>query len=256
MNEPRADFFARLRSLTTARVGLGRSGSGMPTAPLLEFQVAHARARNAVYDTVNEDELARQMPDIAPIVVESRARDRREFLQRPDLGRRLRDADAKRLPRGEFDIVFVLADGLSATALHAHSVPVLTVALAALEGWRIAPIVIAKQARVALGDEVALALNAAAVAVLIGERPGLAVADSLGVYVTWHPHVSTADSERNCISNIHAGGLTHTEAAGRLVWLLTNAKARGMSGVALKDEYRGPDQLAGATSAPPALPDR
>jgi len=240
------DLLAKLRTLTAARVGLGRCGNAMPTAPLLEFQAAHARARHAVHDALDSERLSVQLFDLAPIAVASRVQNRREFLQRPDLARKLHAADAARLPKGPFDIVFVLADGLSASALNSHAAPVLRQALAGLADWRVAPPVIACQARVALGDEIAACMGAAAVAVLIGERPGLAAADSLGIYVTWHPQAGTIDSERNCISNIHGRGLSHTEAAGRLVWLLENARAKGYTGVALKDEYRAPISIGEA----------
>jgi ethanolamine ammonia-lyase small subunit len=235
-----SDVLAKLRTLTVARVGLGRCGNAIPTAPLLAFQAAHARARHAIHDALDCEKLSAELAGLDPIVVASRVQDRREFLQRPDLGRRLRSEDGARLPHGPFDVVFVLADGLSASALQAHAPHVLRHALSALQGWRVAPVVVANQARVALGDDIAAGMGAAAVAVLIGERPGLAAADSLGVYVTWHPEIGTTDGERNCISNIHGRGMSHDEAAGRLVWLLENARAKGHTGVALKDEYRTP----------------
>jgi len=236
-----SDVLAKLRAQTAARVGLGRCGNGMPTAPLLAFQAAHARARHAVHDSLDFEKLSAELADLHPIVVASRVRDRREFLQRPDLGRRLRPEDGARLPPGPFDVAFVLADGLSASALQAHGPPVLRQTISALRGWRVAPVVVANQARVALGDDIASCMGAIAVAVLIGERPGLAAADSLGVYVTWRPRIGTTDGARNCISNIHGRGMSHEEAAARLVWLLENAKAKGYTGVALKDEYRVPE---------------
>ena len=159
-------------------------------------------------------------------------RDRLTYLRRPDLGRRL--DPACELPRGDYDVAFVLADGLSARAVEAHAVPLLQACLARLQGWRIAPIVLAEQARVALGDEIGSRLNAACAAVLIGERPGLSAADSLGVYVTWQPQPGRQDSERNCISNIHGGGLDYEIAARMLVWLLTESRRRRLSGVGLK----------------------
>jgi len=238
-----ADMPAKLRGLTTARVGLGRYGCGMPTAPLLEFQVAHARARQAVHDALDGEYLCGRLHDLSPIMVESRIRDRSEFLRRPDFGRQLSSEAASRLPSGSFDVAFVLADGLSARALQAHAEPLLRAALVQLISWRVAPVVVAQQARVALGDEIATRLGAQSVVVLIGERPGLAAADSLGVYATWRPRQGIADSERNCISNIHGRGMSHAEAAGRLVWLLENARARGYTGVALKDGYRAPSAI-------------
>jgi len=245
---PARDPFARLRSMTTARVGLGRSGDGLPTAPMLAFQLAHAAARDAVHARLDVDGLATALAPHPTVGVASQAADRTLYLQRPDLGRRLAAENAARLTPGDWDLAIVVADGLSATAVQAHAPPLIAALADRLGGWRIAPIVIASQARVALGDEIGAGLAARLVLVLIGERPGLSAPDSLGAYLTWAPAVGTADSARNCVSNIRPPhGLAYAAAADTLVWLMTEARARGLTGVALKD-----DRPAGAKALPGA----
>ena len=240
MNDP----WTRLRQATTARIGLGRCGDGLPTAALLDFQLAHARARDAVHTPFDPAALAATLDGFAVVTVRSQAGSRAAYLQRPDLGRRLDPACAAALVSGEYDAAFVIGDGLSATGVHAHAVPTLKAVLARLAGWRIAPVVLAEQARVALGDEIGARLGAAMVAVLIGERPGLSAADSLGIYLTWAPRPGRSDAERNCISNIHPpDGLGYDIAADRLAWLMREARSRKLTGVGLKD-----------LSPPPALP--
>lgn len=237
-------LFARLRSATQARIGLGRAGNGLPTPPLLDFQLAHARARDAVHATLDTGLLTRQLDGQQTILVDSRAGDRAIFLQRPDLGRSLDPASAAHLVQGEYDAAFVLADGLSATAIHAHASAFLGSVIERLAGWRLAPVVLARQARVALGDDIGAALGAAQMVMLIGERPGLSSADSLGVYLTWDPRPGRRDSERNCISNIRPPhGLSYAAAADKLAWLMKEAQTRRLSGVALKDE-QGAQQAA------------
>ena len=226
-----ADPWMRWRAATKARIGLGRSGDALPTKALLDFELAHSRARDAVHGTVDFAALAKSLPEPS-IHVRSQAADRLTYLRRPDLGRRL-DADCD-LPRGGCDLAFVIADGLSARAVEAHAVPLLQAVLGRLDGWTIAPIVLAEQARVALGDEIGARLGTACVAVLIGERPGLSAADSLGIYLTWDPKPGRRDAERNCISNIHGGGLDTDSAARMLVWLLSEARRRKLSGIDLK----------------------
>jgi ethanolamine ammonia-lyase small subunit len=234
MNDVTKDIWARWRGTTKARIGLGRSGDALPTAPLLEFQAAHSRARDAVHGAVDFAALADTLQPHPAIAVHSQAPDRATYLRRPDLGRRLDPASADALPRADYDVAFVVADGLSARAVETHAAAVLRLCLEKLADWRIAPIVLAGQGRVALGDEIGERLNAAAVAVLIGERPGLSVADSLGIYLTWAPRSGRADSERNCISNIHAAGMSHAAASDLLVWLLREARRRKLSGIELK----------------------
>jgi ethanolamine ammonia-lyase small subunit len=233
---PVKDPWARWRGATRARIGLGRSGDALPTGALLDFQAAHGRARDAVHGAADFAAIAGALAPLPTVPVRSQATDRAMYLRRPDLGRRL---DPTALPaldhaRAEWDVAFVIADGLSACAIERHAIPLLQACLPRLEGWRIAPVVLAEQARVALGDEIGERLGAACVAVLIGERPGLSVADSLGVYLTWAPRIGRKDAERNCISNIHAGGLDYAPAAATLGWLLHEARLRKLSGIGLK----------------------
>jgi ethanolamine ammonia-lyase small subunit len=233
---PAVDPWRRLRSATPARIGLGRCGHGLPTRALLEFQLAHARARDAVHEPFDPGRIAAELNDRQTRVVGSCAPDRQTYLQRPDLGRRLKEADAGLLTPGDYEVAFVVADGLSAPAVHAHAVPMLRATFDRIGDWRVAPIVIACQARVALGDAIGALLGVELVAVLIGERPGLSAPDSLGVYVTWNPQPGRQDSERNCISNIRpATGLTCELAARRLAWLMNAARRQRLTGVGLKD---------------------
>jgi ethanolamine ammonia-lyase small subunit len=221
-----------LRRFTDARVGLGRVGTAQPTAAHLDFQEAHARARDAVWSALDVSalEAALARPTLR---VRSAAADRREYLLRPDLGRRLAGGSA--LPRAPGCVALVVADGLCATGVQRHASGVLDLLIPALP-LPAGPIVIAEQARVALGDDIGERIGAAAVVVLIGERPGLSATDSLGLYLTWAPRRGRTDAERNCISNVRIGGLCYAEAAAKAAWLLRAAQRIGASGVALKDE--------------------
>jgi len=244
MSDNPKDPWARFRSATRARIALGRSGDALPTKALLEFQLAHARARDAVHSAVDFDRLAADLSPLETIRVHSAAPDRPTYLRRPDLGRRLDPASAACLPAGEWDLLFVIADGLSAAAVQVNAAPLVHACVARLGPLHIGPVVLAEQARVALGDEVAAAMSARLVALLVGERPGLSAAESLGVYLTWDPKPGRADSERNCISNIHAGGLSIQTAADKLCWLATEAARLKLTGVALKEDapsLAGPD---------------
>jgi len=239
----RADPFERLRACTPARVFLGRCGAALPTRALLEFQLAHARARDAVHDEFEPERLAALLPGHDVRIVHSRALDRQAYLLRPDLGRRLDDASAASLLRGDYEAVFVIADGLSARAVHEHAVATLAATLPKIAGWRLAPFIVACRARVALGDEIGERLGAQLAVVLIGERPGLSAPDSLGVYLTWHPRIGRLDSERNCISNIRPpAGLSYEQAAVRVAWLMSTARRLRLSGIGLKEES-GPGPL-------------
>jgi ethanolamine ammonia-lyase small subunit len=239
---PNDELWARLRRLTAARIGLARAGAGLATGPLLDFWLAHARARDAVLETLDEARLARDHAGLGASIlsVSSAAQDRHIYLMRPDLGRRLAPQCGATLAacRGEYDAVFVVADGLSARAVEAHAQPLLARALSILraEDWRIGPLVIARHGRVAIGDAIAGVLGANCVVVLIGERPGLSAPDSMGAYLTWHPHAGTTDANRNCISNIRPEGIDYESAALKVVHLLGAMHARGLSGVALKDD--------------------
>ncbi|HWA36826.1 MAG TPA: ethanolamine ammonia-lyase subunit EutC [Burkholderiales bacterium] len=225
------DPWAALRARTPARLALGRAGAGLPTRPLLELGLAHARARDAVHHPLEVDRLCADLAaaGFVPQVVRSAAQDRGTYLARPDLGRRLRAGEKL---EGEAEIVVAIEDGLSALAVQAHAVPLLR---CLPERWKEARVVVALQGRVALGDEIGERMKARLVAVLIGERPGLSSPDSLGIYLTWAPKVGRTDAERNCISNVRPQGLGYAEAARKLDWLAAAALARGQSGVALKD---------------------
>lgn len=252
-------IWARLAGLTPSRIGLGRAGSGLPTREVLRFGLDHAQARDAVHTPMDADAVAASIAGLGlrTLRVASRVADRATYLRRPDLGRRLAPEDRTVLEAaaaGPVDLALVVADGLSARAVAEGAVPLLAALRPHIEraGWRLAPVVVAAQARVALGDDIGSALKARAVAVLIGERPGLSSPDSLGIYLTLDPKVGRSDAERNCISNVRGAGLSHELAAFKLHWLLQRAIALGLTGVRLKDES---DRALEAPDAAPMLPD-
>jgi ethanolamine ammonia-lyase small subunit len=240
-NEP--DPWTMLRRHTNARIALGRAGSSLPTAPLLAFELAHAQARDAVHQPLDTAALDASLraAGFDTLAVQSAAPDRDRYLRRPDLGRLLDDASAARLSAhadasaDEIDLVFVAADGLSAFAAQRHVGPLLASLRGKLDGWTLAPVVIATQARVALGDRIGELLRATIVVVMIGERPGLSSPDSLGLYVTYAPRAGRHDAERNCISNVRPEGLGYAAAAHKLTWLLNEARRLKLTGVGLKD---------------------
>jgi ethanolamine ammonia-lyase small subunit len=231
-----------LRRLTAARIGLARSGASLATAPLLDFRLAHSRARDAVQEPLDLAQLAAALAGLSDpvLAVASAAATRSDYLMRPDLGRRLdADGDAILAPHaGRYDVVFVIADGLAARAVAAHARPVLAPAIEALhaQGWRIAPLVVVRHGRVAIGDAIAATLGAQCAAILIGERPGLSAADSMGAYLTFRPHPGTTDADRNCISNIRPEGLSYADAAFKIVHMLGAIRTARLSGVRLKDD--------------------
>ncbi|TKI03203.1 ethanolamine ammonia-lyase subunit EutC [Martelella alba] len=236
-----------LREYTAARIALGRAGSSLPTRELLKFGLAHAQARDAVHQPFDSESLARELESdgLDTLRVHSAAADRPTFLCRPDLGRRLGD-DSRRLlqdyPKKSSDILLVIGDGLSSKAVHRQAAPFIRAFRPYLDqlGLKPGPVVLAHQARVALGDDIGACLNAKAVAILIGERPGLSSPDSLGIYFTWAPTTRRLESERNCISNIRPEGLDYPQAAFKLAWLLEQAGQRRLSGIDLKDESDNP----------------
>ncbi len=237
-----------LRKLTTARIALGRAGISLPTAPQLDFQLAHAQARDAVHTPLDAEALAAQLrlAGHAPLLLHSACPDRATYLQRPDLGRRLDQASravlaARHAPGCE--LALVVADGLSAQAVAHNGAPFIAALLSRLahDEWGQPPVAIVRQGRVAIGDEIGAMLGARCVLVLIGERPGLSSPDSMGLYLTWNPQQGLSDADRNCISNVRAAGLSHAQAAYRLHYLLTGARLAGLSGVALKDETSAAD---------------
>ena len=224
------DSWTQLRELTAARIALGRAGHSLPTRELLAFQLAHARARDAVWKPLDPTAFAA----FDPVILNSAARDRATYLRRPDLGRRLALESASRLQHGDWDAVLIVADGLSATAVHRHAIPVLQELIALLENWRIAPICVVEQGRVAISDEIGERIGAAIAVMLIGERPGLSSPDSLGMYLTWSPRVGRTDAERNCLSNIRPEGLGPALAARRAAMLMRAAREQQLTGVHLK----------------------
>jgi ethanolamine ammonia-lyase small subunit len=233
-----------LKRLTPARVGLGRSGASLPTSALLGFTLDHARARDAVHAAFDAPALMAGLGELGlhATAVASRATSRREYLGRPDLGRRLDPDSAERLA-GLADaasgrLAIVIGDGLSPTAVHAHALPLMRELLPRLAAAKaeIGSVVVATGARVALGDEIGETLKASMAIVLIGERPGLSAPDSLGAYLTFAPKTGRSDADRNCVSNIHHAGLTYEEAAVKIAWLISRGLALELTGVALKDE--------------------
>lgn len=251
-----------LRRYTSARIALGRAGQSMPTAAHLDFQLAHAQARDAVHLSFDVAAVAAALEaqGLATLQLRSAAADRSIYLQRPDLGRRLDETSCQLLlkrrnerPAGErFDIGFVVADGLSALAVQRHAAALLAAIGARLaadtQPWRVAPVALVAQGRVAVGDETGELLDANAVVVLIGERPGLSSPDSLGIYLSWSPRPGLSDAERNCISNVRPEGLSIDAAAAKLHYLLTESRRRQLSGVALKDETDAAPASLGSTA--------
>ncbi len=235
--------WAGLRALTAARIGLQRSGASLATGPLLELRLAHARARDAVHAPLDEERLRADLAALRlPVLtVSSAVRDRPQYLMRPDLGRQLAPDGRAGLAApagGGFDLALVVTDGLSARAVERHAALLLAALVPQLKAdcWRIAPLVIVRQGRVAIGDAVAQLLRARMVAVLIGERPGLSAPDSMGAYLTWQPGPHTTDANRNCVSNIRPEGIAPAAAAHKVMRLLRAMRARKLSGIALKDE--------------------
>ncbi len=245
-----------LRDLTHARVALSTAGNTLATTEVLAFQLSHALARDSVHASLDFDSLERQMTEALPLLRErgigtvrlrSNAADRSSYLRYPHLGRTLHEDSAAQLKPVPCDLSIVVADGLSSRAVERHLIPLLGHLLPLLfepawpdRAWSLAPIALVEQGRVAIGDPIGAALGARCSLVLLGERPGLSCADSLGAYLTWSPHPSRTDAERNCVSNIHDAGLRPEVAAGRLLRLMEGARALGCTGTALKDDSDPP----------------
>jgi ethanolamine ammonia-lyase small subunit len=256
--DPQPDPWQALRQFTDARIGLGHTGISQPACAHLAFQLAHARARDAVHDTLDTTALCEALEHAwpespSPLVLHSAAADRNVYLQRPDLGRRLDGPSHDRLCalRGAhvherpYDLAVVVVDGLSGPAVSQNAAPFLHALRPRLEAsrWMLAPLAIVQQGRVAVGDEVGELLGAKLVVVLIGERPGLSSSDSMGLYMTWEPRVGLTDERRNCISNVRPAGLSVEKAARKLHLLLSEARRRELTGVQLKDETGAGDAL-------------
>ncbi len=236
------DPWDKLKQYTSARIALGRSGSSIPTSEWLTFKLSHARARDAVHVAFDVDAIKSGIESLGMevLIVESQACDRGSYLKRPDLGRRLSRASEEILSAraDDYDLVIIVSDGLSALAVHSQTLPLLGALLPRLnrEQWRLAPVVVARFGRVALQDQIGSLLNARMALILLGERPGLGSPDSLGAYLVFSPRPGNTDANRNCVSNIRGGGLQPTAAANTLHYLLSEARRRQISGIALKDE--------------------
>jgi ethanolamine ammonia-lyase small subunit len=243
---PNQDFLVQsnpwqqLRAHTSARIALGRVGSSLPTSEVLRFALEHARARDAVHRPLDIVALQNELEseNFHSLRARSKAPDRQTYLVRPDLGRRLHEDSRRQLenePRATLAVV--IADGLSSIAVQHHAMPVLKLLREDFSAdLSLTPIVVAEQARVALGDDIGEALKVELVVVMIGERPGLTSPDSLGLYITFRPHVGCMDSERNCISNIRPEGLPYMQAAHKLGYLMREGMRLGLTGVGLKDD--------------------
>ncbi|MGP8251652.1 MAG: ethanolamine ammonia-lyase subunit EutC [Terracidiphilus sp.] len=232
----------RLRVLTPARVALGRTGVSLPTHARLDFDRCHALARDAVHarlETAALGNTLRNSTGLEVLCLHSAAPDRATYLQRPDLGRKLDKTSEKLLAEsadGTFDLALIVADGLSALAVERHAAPLIEAFLPMVAGWRLAPMSVVEQGRVAIGDQIGALLCAQIAVILIGERPGLSSPDSLGVYITWEPRPGRTDAERNCISNIRAEGLSYAQAAAQLSAILGLARRLRLTGVGLKPQ--------------------
>jgi ethanolamine ammonia-lyase small subunit len=235
------DSWESLKEFTAARIALGRVGDSIPLSASLEFKLAHAHARDAVYSELDRTALLNGLAnfEIPVLEIHSKAENRNQYLQRPDLGRIPADQDVQLLKEhaATFDICLIVADGLSATAINSNIIPLLDDLLPLLKGmkYKLAPICLASQARVALSDHIAAALGATLALMLIGERPGLSSADSIGAYLTYQPRPGLTDESRNCVSNIRPQGLTFDLAANKIFYLIQEAFRRKLSGVELKD---------------------
>jgi len=242
------DEWEKLKQFTDARIALGRAGCSIPTSALLEFQLSHAQAKDAVYKEMDVSCLSEQLQQrqLQSLHIQSNASNKEIYLKRPDLGRQLsnqsRDSLIKEYAKEpqQYDVCIVVGDGLSAQAIEANAIPLIASLSEYIqqENWTLAPIVLATGSRVALGDEVAEIFKTPMLVMLIGERPGLSSPDSMGIYYTWNAHTGCLDSKRNCISNIRPAGLSIPVATQRLMALMKKSKQIGMSGVNLKDEHQ------------------
>ena len=234
-----------LRTFTPARIAQGRAGHSLPTTELLKFQADHAMARDAVYSELSEN-LKNDLSEIQSPVFQlySQVKNRSQYLQRPDLGRKLDNGSQQNLiqngSENSFDVAFVIADGLSASAINHHAIPVLKLVVPNLKlnHWTVAPFCIVEQGRVAIADEIGFLLKAQIVVILIGERPGLSSPDSMGAYITYAPKTGLTDESRNCVSNIRPEGLNYEAASHKILYLLEEMKTKKLSGVNLKDEMQ------------------
>ncbi len=238
-------IFEQLKAFTDARIFIARTGHSITTNELLQFECAHASAKDAVYTTLFNEQLITSIKNELEqdfIELNSCANNRTEYLKRPDLGRQLNSDSIQKLEHQEqkgFTLTIIIADGLSANAVNEHAIPFLKLFLSHVKtnGWKIAPICIANQARVAIGDQIGAILKAEITVMCIGERPGLSSPDSMGIYFTYHPRHGLTDESRNCISNIRKRGMSYEFAANKLYYLLQKALHLKLSGIMLKDDF-------------------
>ncbi|MDB5002940.1 MAG: Ethanolamine ammonia-lyase light chain [Mucilaginibacter sp.] len=236
-----AEQLIALQEFTAARIAIGRAGTSIPLKQSLAFKLAHAHARDAVYSELDITCLTDQLKqfDLPVLHLHSMAGYREQYLQRPDFGRKLNEESILHLAdhTQANDIAIIIADGLSATAINSNVIGLLEVLIPTLRsaGLKLADITLVEQGRVAIGDEIASALNAKLSLILIGERPGLSSADSIGAYLTYAPIPGLTDESRNCISNIRPKGLSYKQASKKIFYLVQEAFRRKLSGVELKD---------------------
>ncbi len=246
---------SNLRDVTPARVSLPAAGSSIATGEVLSFQLAHAKARDAVHAELHLASFGQRIMSELPLLAEaaipviplgSNALDRATYVRQPNLGRTLHPDSLALLHPGPCDLAIIVADGLSALAIERNAIPVLAHLLPKLfgGGWNLAPLALVKQGRVAIGDAIGSRLAARCSLILIGERPGLSAPHSMGAYLTWSPHPDRTDADRNCVSNIHSDGLSPAQAADRLFRYLESARAMGLTGIALKERSLEPDSRA------------
>jgi len=242
----KSNAFDYLKAFTDARIFIGKKGSSIPTNELLKFEWAHARAKDAVYTVLLKEQLITSLKNelqLDYLELHSCANNRKEYLKKPDFGRRLNSDSIKKLKHQKqkgYTLAIIIADGLSANAVNIHAIPFLKLFLSLIKtsGWEIAPICIVNQARVAIGDQIGVLLKANITVMCIGERPGLSSPDSMGIYFTYHPCLGLTDELRNCISNIRARGMSYEMAAAKLYYLLQKALQLRLSGVQLKDDFK------------------
>lgn len=238
-----SDPWEGLRQFTAARIALGHTGHSLPTHALLAFQADHAQARDAVYSALNGEQLIPELQQLVQntISLTSQVQNRQQYLQRPDWGRKLSNVSRQKLIEQnitENDLSIVIADGLSASAINQHIIPILSLVIPVLveNGWTLAPVSLVEQGRVAIADEIGYLQKSKMTLILIGERPGLSSPDSMGAYLTFQPRPGLTDESRNCISNIRPAGLNYPQAAEKIYYLLNQMKIKQISGVNLKDE--------------------
>ena len=258
LNDLPPDPWANLRTFTDARIAIGRTGTAEPLRASLDFKLAHAHARDAVHSALDLDKLRAQFQtfQLPVLTLHSQAKDRLEYIQRPDFGRCLNvvshnelatlltqtSLSFKTLPMlCTYDVVLIFADGLSATAINEHAFPLLELLIPKLQNLnlKMGPLSIIEQGRVAIGDEVGALLDAQIAVIFIGERPGLSSPDSMGAYLTYAPKIGTTDEARNCVSNIRTRGLVYAAAVEKIVYLIEESLRLKLTGIGLKDMEMG-----------------